>query len=492
MKHLKRIGFVLILALALGATAAAQDPSVLLEKGIYAEETLGNLSEAIGIYQQVIAATDANRATAALALFRLGMCYQKLGRTADAQAAFSKLAKLYPEQKDLIAKLPAAASKELALRPAPWVAGEVLQFAIKVNLNVATGSVEAGTAMYRADSVRENGKAAWRFQSILEQVTGIVQLSSMRVDASTLTPISSSIAMPVMGMRYKLSYTPGQVEQLNIKKDGTVAKTILPLDRATYDYSQLAMLIRCLPLREGFQAAIPMVFPAASLVYEVKVSVPVREKVTVPAGTFDCYKTIVNLAGQELTYWISDDANAYIVKLNQLDLMTLELNSIKKVGLTQPVSFEDREFGITLSAPSPWYIIHSKLQSMIHLIEPETEAEGTLIMSGEPGKLTNELNDLLALSLDEAVNKYAAGMQKARPGYSIRPGSLGTITISGLPAIRYAADCKHLLTGQDTVEYTHFFAKSGKLYRLILQAGAGKFDSMKADFDSIASSLLVQ
>ena len=55
MKHLRRIGLVLIFVLLSSSAFAAQDPAELMEKAIYAEETLGNLSEAIGIYQQVAA-----------------------------------------------------------------------------------------------------------------------------------------------------------------------------------------------------------------------------------------------------------------------------------------------------------------------------------------------------------------------------------------------------------------------------------------------------
>jgi tetratricopeptide (TPR) repeat protein len=113
MKLMKWTGLILIFALTGGSALSAQDPSVLLEKGIYEEETLGNLQEAISIYQRVAAAAEANRATAALALYRLGVCYQKSGRTTDAQAAFARLAKLYPEQKELLAKIPGAPSNRL-------------------------------------------------------------------------------------------------------------------------------------------------------------------------------------------------------------------------------------------------------------------------------------------------------------------------------------------------------------------------------------------
>lgn len=125
MSSIKRIGLALIFALCAALAFAAQDPSVLLEKAIYTEETLGNLNEAIGLYQQVVANTDAARATAAQALFRLGMCYQKSGHKEDAQAAFAKLSKLYPEQRGLIAQIPSRTTAPPFV-PAPLFDGEVL------------------------------------------------------------------------------------------------------------------------------------------------------------------------------------------------------------------------------------------------------------------------------------------------------------------------------------------------------------------------------
>lgn len=127
MKRLIQIGFALLVALSIGSAFSAQDPSVLLEKGIYTEETLGNLGDAIGIYQQVLNANNAGHATSAMALYRLGMCYQKLGRTTDAQAAFARLVKLYSDQQNLISKIPGAASKGSELHRVPWADGEVLK-----------------------------------------------------------------------------------------------------------------------------------------------------------------------------------------------------------------------------------------------------------------------------------------------------------------------------------------------------------------------------
>jgi hypothetical protein len=489
MKPLKWIGLVLFFALIGSSAFSAQDPSVLLEKAMYAEETLGNLQEAIGIYQQIVNAAEANRATAALALYRLGLCYQKSGRTEDAQATFSKLTKSYPEQQELISKIPGASSGGLELRAAPWIDGEVLQLSARVNLNTQKGPTETGTFTYKFEAAKENGKPVWIFESLMEQgAMGIIQFSKVSVDASRMIPIRSSIKSPMMGMRYQLTYSSEKVEQLNIKKDGSVSTTIVPLNRPVYDQSELEMLIRCLPLREGYQASISGVAPAATFVYDIKIVVAGREKVAVPAGTFDCYKVLVNQAGQERVYWISADAHAYIVKSTLSEMVTLELNSIKRADKNQPASFEDPELGITISAPPQWYIGHSSLPPGIHLTEPETEADGILTVSDEPGKEP----DNPSTWIDSAVSKYIAGMQKQRPGYAVRPESRSAVTVAGAPATSFIADCKHLITGQAVVEYIYFFTRSGKTYQLILQAGAEQFDKMKSDFESIVSSLRVQ
>src|SRR5438067_1973938 len=63
---------------------AAESPSVLLQKGIYAEETEGNLDSAIKIYEQIAAESASNRAVVAQAQYRLAMCYQRKGENGQA------------------------------------------------------------------------------------------------------------------------------------------------------------------------------------------------------------------------------------------------------------------------------------------------------------------------------------------------------------------------------------------------------------------------
>src|SRR2546421_1028 len=97
-----------ILALGMTIPAHAQtapaSPSELLEKGIYNEETKGDIDSAIAIYQQLLAEHDANRSLAAEAEFRLGQCLFKKNRTQEATAAFQKLIHDFPNETNLIAK----------------------------------------------------------------------------------------------------------------------------------------------------------------------------------------------------------------------------------------------------------------------------------------------------------------------------------------------------------------------------------------------------
>src|SRR5262252_2552424 len=90
-----------LLARAFGADSAS--PSELLEKAVYSEETKGDLDTAVQLYQQVVEQGKDTQALAAQAQYRLGVCYYKKKDYAKANAAFEKLIKDYPEQKDLVA-----------------------------------------------------------------------------------------------------------------------------------------------------------------------------------------------------------------------------------------------------------------------------------------------------------------------------------------------------------------------------------------------------
>jgi tetratricopeptide (TPR) repeat protein len=104
--------------------ANAASPAEALEKGIYNEETTGNLDEAIKLYRQVLSDAQKTEGLAAQAQYRLGRCLDKLGKKAEAAEAFKTLIRKYPDQKELVAKTKKMLPGRLELLPAPWKSGE--------------------------------------------------------------------------------------------------------------------------------------------------------------------------------------------------------------------------------------------------------------------------------------------------------------------------------------------------------------------------------
>lgn len=99
---------VAMLALSLLSTAgSAQTAAELLQKGIYTQETAGDLDAAIQIYRQVISSAGSQRALAAQAQMRIvGVLLQK-GDTAGASLEFNILVQNYADQKEIIASIAA-------------------------------------------------------------------------------------------------------------------------------------------------------------------------------------------------------------------------------------------------------------------------------------------------------------------------------------------------------------------------------------------------
>lgn len=77
---------------------------MLLEKGIYQEQTAGDVDAAMEIYRRIIEDDRANRPLAAQAQYRLGLCYLKKKQADAAAESFRKVVSLYPEQQDLVAQ----------------------------------------------------------------------------------------------------------------------------------------------------------------------------------------------------------------------------------------------------------------------------------------------------------------------------------------------------------------------------------------------------
>jgi hypothetical protein len=293
----------------------------------------------------------------------------------------------------------------------------------------------------------------------------------------------------------KINYTPGVIE---ISPDGSDEELAYPLKRfkaldvEVYDSyaNQFEVIIRSLPLHEGFQTVIPMLSQAwadsssekesFSPIENAKVSVPVRERVTVPAGVFDCYKVVKSRSsGSAIVYWISADEHAYIVKVD--DYFPKELKAIKRIEGNKPVVFDESDLGIKISAPAPWYILRYTKEPEISLTEPNSGAVGILSVSGNTAA---SMEDLLSKDIEDKKGIYRK--------YQVRAESKTNTNVSGAPAFSILGDIQARGPFK-LVEYEFYFIKSNKLYRLIFLVHASRFsDNLKSAMDIIANSIVIR
>jgi ankyrin repeat protein len=92
----------LTLALATAASAATNDLTGLLQKGLFEEEANRDLPAAISNYQSLANAFDKDRQLAATAIFRLGECYRKLGKTNEAVVQYERIIHDFSDQQTLV------------------------------------------------------------------------------------------------------------------------------------------------------------------------------------------------------------------------------------------------------------------------------------------------------------------------------------------------------------------------------------------------------
>ena len=94
---------VALLLLASMRTMHAASAADLLEKGIYTEETKGELKAAIQIYQEIVDDPAGERSLVAQAQLRLGLCQLKLGNKPQAITALDRLTQEFPDKDKLLA-----------------------------------------------------------------------------------------------------------------------------------------------------------------------------------------------------------------------------------------------------------------------------------------------------------------------------------------------------------------------------------------------------
>jgi hypothetical protein len=452
--------------------AATESPSELLEKGIYAEETKGDIDSAIAIYQQLVTEQNVNQSLAAQAQFRLGQCYLKKNRTNDATAAFQKLIHDYPNETNLVAQARTYLPTGLTFGPVPWVDGERLQ----LDLSMATGT-DIGTAEYRADLVRgTNGRQVWRVGCRL--MAGRAQtVSSVDVDAETFRPLSSHWKHSVLG-EATATY---DVDQVRIQRAGSTEPQVATTDGIAYDNEEAMHAMRRLPLQVGYKTTLPVFTTlGGGNTISIPLEVTGTETLEVPAGKFQCFKTHLGLVNQD--FWFSADTHRYLVKFEAGGIVA-QLASVTQRPTGAPVKFEDGQLGISFTAPADWVVWRAKNgqpahQELIRMLDPEADTYD--------GGVRLFATESLSAVAQQSCRAWADEYHAKEKNVTMRPDSWKNYTVDGRPGFGCIGD--YTESGKPRVQFLlHVLGKkNSELFALT--AAPDKFDALKAQFDTIIAS----
>lgn len=478
-RKLNSILLASVMAVATTSAALAQPASELLEKGIFTEETVGDLDKAIGIYQQILDDAESNRKLAASAQFRLATCYLKKGQDTQATEAFEALITNYPDQKELIAQARKVMPGQLIVGPVTWDDGEVM----RMDMSLPTG-MRIGMFAWSADKiVTDAGQDAWQMKTrryiALNSTHGV---SGVIAEPESFRPLSSWFNHTVLGDT-SADYTPTQVV-ISSPVQGQ-GDTTLEFAGPVFDNEQAVHLIRRLPLEVGYKTTLPIMVTFGGKQLQIPLTVLEKQTMTVPAGEFECFKVDLEIEKiMHQTMWFSTDDAHLLVKLSA-DGVVGELASITKQVPGESVEYKDAKFGFTLSAPSGWSFYQTDQndpsESEVHLIDPDAIAVNLLdvdTIESAGIDTTKPVRELMTMHLDKVA--------KRRAGYKVREDSWVERTVGGRPAASVVAD--YTDQGKAKVKYLTAVIGETTASSFNVHTTPDKLEKAKAQIDQIIAT----
>lgn len=147
MERFKSTILVMLVVFGLLTTIAeAKSPSILLQEGLYAEETEGDLDKAISLYGQVLEQYRDVERPAAQATYHLGMCYLKKGEKEMAAKYFQEVVSYFPQQTSTIDKARSQLSKLKPLKEGDFQA-EIISYLFSLHMQAYSQAKKEGIAL---------------------------------------------------------------------------------------------------------------------------------------------------------------------------------------------------------------------------------------------------------------------------------------------------------------------------------------------------------
>jgi hypothetical protein len=398
-----------VVVLLIGAPANAQSAADLLQKGIHAQETVGDVDSAIQIFRQVAASPAANKVLAAQAQYQLVVCMLQKGDRAAARKELDLLARNFSDQPDLATKARKLVPDGDTLLPAPWGEFEGSQLNIKRD-GVFTGE-------YLHYSVDPRPKRAGRPDNP-QAVVLRWELTAKNTNRWAQVDVDRDSQRPLAKPELHSNDDLG---------DPTAAAISGP----AIDIEQSVFLMRRLPLAPGFKTTLnTQPFALASKVKSpVEIAVTGIEAVQTTAGKFNCYKVAMRGIGQ--TFWIGVEGARPLVKF-QSGNVEAELVKVWSTNVLDSVLAFATTAGWRNPDTSPFFPwMWQGAESMASIHNPDDNHQNVNVTVR---KLYTPKAEIA-----QALQKSMADGTKGN-GETVRPESVETFEIGGQQALRCVVD----------------------------------------------------
>jgi len=471
---IRQLALTIFAVVLMGLPAEGQSTAELLQKGIYTQETVGDLDGAIKIYRQIINSVSQSRTYAAQAQYRLAQCLLKKGENDEAVKAFEKLMQDYPEEKELVAKAREYVPSETKLLPIPWEANELseLRFKLQKGLDLAT-------FIYSIEPAAGNPQ-----NSIIltRQYVGSTPIQQGRVETNrdTMRPVSSTFNTMMMS-EYKFDYE-GRQARIRV---GNKEPRIVTFDAPVFDNEEAFFLFRRLPLAVGYKTTLS-VMSSGGIVVNLVLAVTAMEDVQVPAGKFHCFR--VDLSNMNQTFWIAAERSRPVVKFEN-EAGVAELVSIRKIDRHSPVNYQDARVGISFTAPPGWVVrpeeATAKDETPLSMLDPESKIS-LAVWAKEIKTAPSDMARELRATLDQRVERSSHNLKD----YHVRPETIQIRQIAGNQALTCVTE---FLRGEEKmVEYLTWIRSENTNLLFSVTGPASDLDDFRKRIDPIVETARVK
>ena len=458
--------------------ANGASPAEALEKGIYNEETTGNLDEAIKHYREVLSDAQKTEGLAAQAQYRLGRCLDKLGKKKDAAEAFKTLIRKYPDQEELVAKARKMLPGQLELLPAPWKSGERLTLTMMLAGGQKIGIIGCAVSAAKAD-----GNDVWDMH-VRRYIAGGMNagVSRVVVDQKTNQPITTEWDHTLLG-KTTAKWSSDKVVITKTTKEGNEETTTVEFDSPHYSNDQWMFGFRQLPLEVGYKVEVPVrVSFTGGNAIGIAIDVTKKEQVETPVGKFNCFKVETNI-GQ--TFWIADTKERYLAKFEGGGVEAL----LTSIDDGKPVRLKNDKLKFAATTPSGWFHYSSssgndETSGGIHLIAPNSFFAASMNVRKKT-LLSSEERD----STDAWVDSIVQTAKDAHKTARVRKGSRQAAELAGEQGVTVVFD--YDANGRARTTSVAVAFKGDLAVEIVNSGDAGEFGKHAASVEAIQKSITV-